>query len=68
MSDIDSEVLYTAIPYLLGNLFALAAGSGLVTVSLRYALARDGTYLRTTARLGAILLSIHVILAFADTV
>lgn len=67
MATIDSEVLYTAIPYLLGNLLVICTGSGLVTVSLRYAFAKDRTYLKTTVRVGAALLSVHVLLAFADT-
>ena len=65
-TEITSDVRYTAITYLIGNVLVVCLGSALASVSTQYALS-DRTLLKTTMRIGSALLTIHVVLAFVDT-
>lgn len=65
-TEITSDVRYTAITYLIGNVLVVCLGSALASVSIQYAFS-DRTLLKTTMRIGSALLSIHVVLAFIDT-
>lgn len=54
-SEITSEVRYTAVTYLVGNVLVVALGSALACISVQYALS-DRTLLKNTMRAGSALL------------